>query len=238
MHRTILAVVVAVIALVAATGGVAAQRYLITSAGQIKPGAIAYSNLNKRARKLIAHPGARGPRGFPGPENALAQVSGLVAWTADPALISTVVADSSGSIHGGSVWLSRGDRIAWLAELVVSGTSGITHGGYAIYDSHLHLVARTADHPGSFQVGSKAQWVKLSLTSPYTVPASGLYYFVDLLAGTRTPRIAVVTKHRPVSVRNVLPSGVPRGIRAAYFSAFPATLRNTGTDETRSIVAG
>ena len=239
MRRIILAGVVVVIALAAATGGFAAQQYLIISAGQIKPGAIAYRNLNNRTRKLIARTGERGPRGFPGSANALAQASGLVAWTSDPALISTSIADSSGSIHGGSVWLSRGSRIVWLAELVASGGSGITHGAYAIYDSHLHLVARTADHPSSFQTGSKARWVKLPLTSPYTVPASGLYYFADLLAGARPPRIAVAVRASPLSVRNLLPNGVSRGISGGSgFSAFPATLRNRGTGLTRSIAAG
>jgi hypothetical protein len=239
MRRIILAGIVVVIALVAATGGFAAQEYLIISAGQIKPGAVAYRNLNNRTRKLIARTGERGPRGFPGSANALAQASGLVAWTSDPALISTSIADSSGSIHGGSVWLSRGSRIVWLAELVASGGSGITHGAYAIYDSHLHLVARTADHPSSFQTGSRARWVKLALTSPYTVPASGLYYFADLLAGARPPRIAVAVRASQLSVRNLLLNGVPRGISGGPgFSAFPATLRNKGTGLTRSIAAG
>lgn len=239
MRRTILAGIVVVIALASATGGFAAQRYLIISAEQIKPGAIAYGNLNNRTRKLIARTGQRGPRGFPGSANALAQASGLVAWTSDPALISTSIADSSGSIHGGSVWLSRGSRIVWLAELVASGGSGVTHGAYAIYDSHLHLVARTADHPSSFQTGSKARWVKLPLTSPYTVPASGLYYFADLLAGARPPRIAVAVRASQLNVRNLLPNGVSRGISGGSgFSAFPATLRNRGTGLTRSIAAG
>jgi hypothetical protein len=239
MRRIILVGIVVVIALAAATGGFAAQQYLIISAGQIKPGAIAYRNLNNRTRKLIARTGERGPRGFPGSENALAQASGLVAWTSDPGLISNSIADSSGSIHGASVWLSRGSRIVWLAELVASGGSGITHGAYAIYDSHLHLVARTADHPSSFQTGSKARWVKLPLTSPYSVPASGLYYFADLLAGARRPRIAVPVRSSPLSVRNLLPNGISRGISGGSgFSAFPATLRNKGTGVTRSIAAG
>jgi hypothetical protein len=240
MRRTILAGIVVVVALAAATGGFAAQKYLIISARQIKPGAIAYRNLNNRTRKLIARTGERGPRGFPGAAaNALAQASGLVAWTSDPALISTSIADSSGSIHGGSVWLDRGNRIVWLAELMASGGSGVTHGAYAIYDSHLHLVARTVDHPSSFQTGSKATWVKLPLTSPYTVPASGLYYFADLVAGARPPRIAVAVRALPLSVRNLLPNGVPRAIKGGSgFSAFPARLTNMGTGLTRSIAAG
>ena len=239
MQRTILMGVVIAIALIAATGGLAAQRFLITSPGQIKPRAIAYRNLNQRTRKLIARTGERGPRGFPGAANALAQASGLIGWTSDPALISTSVTDSSGSIHGGSVWLSRGGRIVWLAELVTSGGSGVTHGAYAIYDAHLHLAAKTADHPSSFQIGSTAMWVKLVLTRPYTVPASGLYYFVDLLAGKRPPAIAVVGTSSRLRLRNTLPNGVLRGITGgAGFSAFPATLRSTATGITRSIVAG
>jgi hypothetical protein len=232
--------VVVAIALTAATGGVAAQRFLITSPGQIKPRAIAYRNLDVRTRRLIARSGARGPRGFPGTANALAQASGLVGWTSDPALISTTVTDSSGSIHGASIWLSRGARLVWLAELVSSGGSGVTHGAYAVYDTHLHLVAKSADHPSSFQTRSTATWVKLALTRPYTVPASGLYYFVDLLAGRRVPAIAVVGASSRLSVRNTLPNGVLRGITGgAGFSAFPATLKSTGTTGiTRSIVAG
>ena len=63
--------------------------------------------------------GPQGPAGPEGPSspNALAAASGLVAWTADPALVSTTRTDSSGTLHGGSVWLNEGDTINWLAEL-------------------------------------------------------------------------------------------------------------------------
>jgi len=55
---------------------------------------------------------------------------------------------------------------------------------FAIYDEDLNLVAQTADTPAAFQVTN--QWAELSLTTPYTVPADGRYYFVDLLAATTT----------------------------------------------------
>lgn len=185
--------------------------------------------------------GAQGPVGPQGPSdaNALAEASGLVAWTADPALISTTRTPSSGSAHGGSVWLNQGDTINWLAELVTADGSGVTHGAFAIYDSNLHLVAQTTDNPSPFETVAADSWVKLPLSpAPYTVPASGRYYLVDLFAGTTTPTVGVVTYNAALPGRNILPNGVPRGVRGAGLSAFPSTLTNTSTDETRCIVAG
>jgi hypothetical protein len=147
--------------------------------------------------------------------------------------------DSSGSIHGGSVWLNKGDQISWLAELVVARGAAMTHAAFAIYDANLHLVARTGDNPSAFQSAQKDSWVKLPLTSRYTAPASGRYYFVDLLAGSRLPRIGIVAKSASVLTgANTLPTGVPRGIKAgAGLSAFPSTLTSKSTGLTRCIVA-
>jgi hypothetical protein len=81
--------------------------------------------------------------------------------------------------------------------------------------------------------------VTLSLTSPYTPPASGLYYLVDLLAGTTPPTIGVVESNSAMPGANVLPTGIARGVRGGDgFSAFPATLTNTNPGETRCILAG
>lgn len=192
--------------------------------------------------------GPTGPQGVPGPAgpagpsavNALAQALGLVAWTSDPALMSNSIVDSSGSIHGAAVWLNQGDAINWLAELVVADGSGMTHGGFAIYDSSLNLVAQTDDSPTAFQSAPADSWVKLPLTSTYTVPTSGLYYFVDLLAGSTIPRIGIVASNGGVLTgANVLPSGTPRGIGGGSgFSSFPSTLTNKGSGLTRCILAG
>jgi hypothetical protein len=137
------------------------------------------------------------------------------------------------------VWLNAGDTITWLAELVTANGSGLTHGAYAIYDSNYKLVAQTADNPTAFASAPADSWVQLPLTSPYTAPSSGLYYFVDLLAGTTTPTVGVVTYNAALPGREVLPNGVPRGVRGGSgFSAFPTTLTNTPTDETRCVLAG
>jgi hypothetical protein len=189
--------------------------------------------------------GPQGPDGPPGPSdpNALAEASGLVAWTADPGLITTRQTNTSGSIHGGSVYLEKGDTINWLAEFVLADGSGMTHGAYAIYDSNLNLVAQTGDNPNAFEtapVGTTGTWVQLPLTSVYTAPASGLYYFVDFVAGTTRPTVGVVNISSGFDSRNVLPNGVPRGVRggASPYNAFPSTLTNASTNETRCMLAG
>ena len=194
--------------------------------------------------------GPQGPKGATGPEgpagpagtnstNALAEASGLVAWTSDPALVTTSVTDTSGTIHGASVWLNKGDIVNWLSELVVTQGSGMTHAGYAIYDSNFNLVAQTADSPSAFQTATADSWVTLPLTSSYTVPSSGLYYLVDLLAGSTMPKIGIVANNAILAGANVLPGGVARGVKDnANLSAFPATLANTGSQLTRCMLAG
>ena len=170
--------------------------------GQPAPPAIPARKVRPAAEGPQGATGATGPRGAQGPTgpqgpagpagtsaaNALAQALGLVAWTSDPALISTSITDSSGSIHGAAVWLNQGDTINWLAELVVTDGSGMTHGAFAIYDDDLDLVAQTTDSPSAFQTAPADSWVKLSLTDPYTAPKSDLYYVVDLLAGSTIPK--------------------------------------------------
>lgn len=187
--------------------------------------------------------GATGPTGPQGPAGAdgandLARASGLVAWTSDPALILASAPDSNGSIHGASVWLQQGDVITSLAELVATAGAGMTHGMFAIYDSDMNLVAQTADTPAAFQVTN--QWVELSLTpSPYTVPSSGRYYFVDLLAASTTmPAIGNVGSLAATSARAILPGGVARGVNGGSgLSAFPTTLTTGTTGISRCIVA-
>jgi hypothetical protein len=227
-----------------ALGSGAAWGSGLVSGKQIANHSIPQWKLTPRAIKNL-RVGTRGPAGPRGPAgssatNALAQASGLVAWTADPVLTADSVVDTSGSIHGASVWLDRGDRVSWLAELVVAHGSGMKHGAFAIYDASLHLVARTVDNPSAFQTAKAHSWVKLSLTSRYTVPASGRYYFVDLLAGSTLPRIGIVARSASVlSGANVLPTGAPRGISAGHgFSAFPSRLVNKGTGLGRCVLAG
>ena len=138
------------------------------------------------------------------------------------------------------MWLNQGDTINWLAELLVNDGAGMTHGAFAIYDANLNLVAQTSDSPSAFQTAPADSWVKLSLTSPYTAPTSGLYYLVDLLAGSTIPKIGIVVSNASILTgANVLPTGVPREVGGGTgFSAFPPSLTNKGSGLTRCILAG
>jgi hypothetical protein len=134
------------------------------------------------------------------------------------------------------VWLAAGDVVHSLAEVVTSAGSGMSHGMYAIYDEDLNLVAQTADTPAAFQVTN--QWVELPLTSPYTVPTSGRYYFVDLLAATTMPSIGNLGSLAASSSRNLLPSGIARGVNGGSgLTSFPSTLTLGTTGVSRCIVA-
>ena len=288
MKRTIVLGAALALVLAAATGAFAAQKYLITSSSQIKPGSISYANLSATAKQRLAGQrgargpagaqGAQGPAGAQGPQgpagaqgaqgpagaqgaqgaagspgtkgdtgatgpagpddaNALARSSGLVAWTADPALIIIEANDTSGAAHGSSVYLTKNSVITKLAELVVTPGAGMTHAMYGIYDKNLNRVAQTADTPADFETATN-QWVELPLTTPYTVPATGLYYFVDLFAATgSTAHIGQISLNTATDARHILPGGTPRSVHMGGLSALPTLFVNDGTSVTRSIVA-
>jgi hypothetical protein len=135
------------------------------------------------------------------------------------------------------VFLTQGQEITSLAELVASPGVAMSHGMYAIYDSSLNRVAQTADNPAAFEVTN--QWVVLPLMSQYTVPSTGRYYFVDLLAATTTmPSVGNLGSLAATSARNILPGGIARGINAGpSLSSFPTTLTINNSGISRCIVA-
>jgi hypothetical protein len=230
----------------AVAGGLISGRQLVNHSvpeSKLTRGAIAAL----RGHKVLPPTAAPGAASLPSLQTStgantadpVAQGSGLVAWTVDPALMATKIVDSSGSIHGASIWLDQGDTINWLAELVVTDGSGMTHGGFAIYDANLNLVAQTADTPTAFQTAPADSWVKLPLTSSYTAPSSGIYYLVDLLAGTTIPRIGIAASNSAVLTgASLLPTGVPRGVAQSGVSSFPSTMVTRRTGLTRIILAG
>src|SRR6476661_162476 len=81
MRRLTFVAYLAVLVLAFAGGAIGAGKYVITRSSQIKPGAIAYSNLSPAARRALqpkvttvtgksGPPGPAGPKGDPGPAGA------------------------------------------------------------------------------------------------------------------------------------------------------------------------
>jgi hypothetical protein len=100
----------------------------------------------------------------------------------------------------------------------------MTHGMYAIYNKNVNLVAQTADTPAAFAVAN--QWVELPLTTPYTVPSDGIYYFVDLLAATTIPGSGNLGFFLNTSSRSLLPGETFRGFFGAA-SPYSASRRRS-----------
>jgi hypothetical protein len=136
--------------------------------------------------------------------NALPQALGLKTWTLNP-LAENKATLMSGNPVATAVYLEAGTVISQLAVPIISGStgSGLTHFQMGIYNSTLALVASTADSPGSII----SRWTTVSLTSPYTIPAAGLYYLAYAIAGAGLPTtVAGNTSSNDISI-DPLPSG-------------------------------
>jgi hypothetical protein len=236
------ATILAALALFVALGSGAAMADGLISGRQLVNHSVPESKLTYRALTALQSGGSTSSRSLQtlaGPSTNVAQGSGLVAWTADPLLMTSKIVDTTASMHGSSVWLNAGDTINWLAEVVVTHGAGMTHGAFAIYDANFNLVAQTSDTPAAFQTAAADSWVTLPLTTPYTAPSSGIYYLVDLLAGTTMPAIGTDGSNQSVLTgASLLPSGVPRGVALSSVTSFPSTLQTRRTGIARIIVAG
>lgn len=125
------------------------------------------------------------------PWSGLDQALGLVASTFPVHMANAYTTPAANSAHGHAVWLNAGTLITGLVVNVVGEASGLTVAYVGIYDAHYDLVAVSANVPASFE--GLNGWVKAPLSSAYQVPASGLYYFADIFAGTTLPTIACIS---------------------------------------------
>lgn len=126
--------------------------------------------------------------------NALAQASGFLCWTIDPAVSNT--AAIAGLVRAGAVYLAAGETIATLAVGVSVAGAALTHGQLGIYDANFNLLAETADTPAVFQATG---WVALPLTVAFVVPKSGLYYLAATFSGTTGPTLLGGNTNSPLS---------------------------------------
>jgi hypothetical protein len=182
----------------------------------------------------VVPPSSRGADANP---HGLALALGCVAWTVDPRLCGSTASDTSGTLHGGGVYLTAGQVITRLAEYVVTGGTGMTHGFLCVYSlDGATLYAQTADFTAAWQ--ATGAWAEAALTAPWTVPVSGGYAFCDVLAtGTTMPTVLVGETGN--GARNTLPSGSNIAINPANTGliAPPASFTPGNSSFVRCIVA-
>lgn len=118
------------------------------------------------------------------------------------------------------ITLEAGDKITNIS--VVTGTTGATSptaGFFALYNSAGALVANTADF-GSAAVAASSVITK-ALSTPYTVPASGLYYVAYNLAHGGAPTLLGTPVAPPVATGE---ASVARISTTTYTGTPPASL--------------
>lgn len=134
--------------------------------------------------------------------DAIAKALGIIAWTFDPVQSVTLTTHTSGNIHACGVYLLKGQVIGHMGCYLGAAAVTPSHFQLGIYDAGYNLVAASADTPAS--LGS-AGYVELALTSTYTVPSDGLYYFADLFAATTMPTVLTISTVTQAG-RSLLPS--------------------------------
>jgi hypothetical protein len=113
---------------------------------------------------------------------------GIVAETFDQALASALLIPASQALRATGIPLSAGQVVTSMAVCVSTAGTALTHAWLLLYNPAQGLVAQSADTPASF---AAAGIVVLPMTSPFTVPTSGVYYAAWLGAiGTTMPTFA------------------------------------------------
>jgi hypothetical protein len=140
--------------------------------------------------------------------NQLCAALGAKAWTVDPEVAT--FAATQANTHLGAVYLAKNQIITSLSVPVTVAGAGLTLGILAIYDENYNLVAQTPNLPTAFQ---STGWKTVALSTPYTVPASGLYYLASGWLGTTLP--TVLNIQHISSLSQGFPGGKPRGVHAA-----------------------
>jgi hypothetical protein len=148
-----------------------------------------------------------------------AHALGLVAWTMPPDL----AANGAGVVSnpkGAAVWLVAGQVITYLSVPVTVAGASMTDAQLGIVDSGMNLVASTPTSPTAFN--GTTGWVELALSTPFVVPATGLYYLVSSFAGVTKPTLSgIAIAGLPSSL--ALPGGK---FKVISYSAAQGTLPN------------
>lgn len=103
-------------------------------------------------------------------------------------LVNTLAVLSTGALRMQSIGLVAGDVVTNIA--VLSGTTAAgtpTHYMFGLYDSSRNLLATSTDQTTAAWGASTLK--TLAMTTPYTVPTTGVYYIGIFVTATTVPTL-------------------------------------------------
>jgi hypothetical protein len=116
---------------------------------------------------------------------------------------NTTVA-ASGTLNMQAIYLTAGQLISTISlSSATTGAGTPTHYFFGLYDSSRNLLAQTADQTSSAWAANAVK--TLSLTTPYRVTVSGVYYIGYFMTATTVPTLKGFTARTATQVAGVAP---------------------------------
>lgn len=101
--------------------------------------------------------------------------------------INTTIA-TTGQIYCQAIFLTAGTVVSSISICSATTAAGTpTHYCFALYDSSRNLCCTTADQTSGAWAANTLKTI--AVTSPYTVPTTGLYYIAFMMTATTVPTI-------------------------------------------------
>lgn len=110
---------------------------------------------------------------------------GLQSWNYDPGMANGTSAPTQGVVYAVGVPYNQGQVVTylnWYTAVAASGTAP-THIFCGIADSTGKMLAQTGEEKANAGWAIASNAVRTTLTAPYTIPSTGLYYHVFLQVG-------------------------------------------------------
>jgi hypothetical protein len=141
--------------------------------------------------------------------------------------IQNALAFTSGDCRATSVGLLAGDRITNVLVNVSAAIQTITTLKVGVYDAARILLASSANATTNLATGVSS----FGLSTPYVVPADGLYYLGIIIVATTMGSLGAGTNNAIAGKESAIGSGPKGAIIKTAQADIPATLGSTQSDQ-------
>lgn len=132
-------------------------------------------------------------------------ISGALAETINRNIAGVnLAALTSGTLFMQAIWLRKGQKVTNIS--VCTGTTAgatITNQFFALYDGSRNLLAQSANGTTG-ALAANTVYTK-GMTTPYTIPADGLYYIGVMVSATTVPSLTGITAASNAALRGAAP---------------------------------